>query len=305
MFLNCHTYYSLKYGTLSPTQLVETAAQLGIKTLTLTDINNTSCSHTFVTACKKHGIKPVLGIEFREDPEREVLPDGHPGVHKELYYIGIAKNREGGITKLRENEYVGIRPTEVNHLFSSYLKDHQEKLVVLSPISFLDDDGFRIHKLLRCIDLNIIIGNLKPEHCANASERFYQEEELRTLFERYPRIIENTEKLLASCHVELPSSFLNNRQTFTGTKHDDMTLLNKLAINGCKRRYGDRNRKAMQRTLRELKVIDELGFSPYFLITWDIIRYAQTAGYHHVGRGSGANSIVAYNLFITEFAPRF
>ena len=82
-----------------------------------------------------------------------------------------------------------------------------------------------------------------------------------------------------------------------------MTLLNKLAVNGCVRRYGDRNRKAMERTLRELKVIDELGFSPYFLITWDIIRYAQTAGYHHVGRGSGANSIVAFNLFITDVDP--
>ncbi len=340
MFLNCHTYYSLKYGTLSPAQLVEEAAQRGIKTLALTDINNTSCSHAFVSACKKHGIKPVLGIEFREDPERDVLPDGHPGVHKELYYLGIAKNREGwrelndlltesslnrsvlpkiapplknayiiykklpkGITKLRENEYVGIRPTEVNHLFSSYLKDHQEKLVIMAPLTFLNDDGFKVHKLLRCIDLNIIIGNLKPEYCANASERFYTEDELRAIFERYPRIIANTEKLLASCHTELPSSFLNNRRTFTGSKHDDMTLLNKLAINGCKRRYGDRNNKAMKRTMRELKVIDELGFSPYFLITWDIIRYAQTAGYHHVGRGSGANSIVAFNLFITDVDP--
>jgi DNA polymerase-3 subunit alpha len=52
-----------------------------------------------------------------------------------------------------------------------------------------------------------------------------------------------------------------------------------------------------------LKVIEELDFAAYFLITWDIIRYAQTAGYYHVGRGSGANSIVAYCLFITDVDP--
>ncbi|HMQ07703.1 MAG TPA: DNA polymerase III subunit alpha, partial [Saprospiraceae bacterium] len=69
------------------------------------------------------------------------------------------------------------------------------------------------------------------------------------------------------------------------------------------RRYGNDHPNAMDRTLRELKVIENLGFASYFLITWDIVRYAQSAGYHHVGRGSGANSIVAYNLFITDVDP--
>ena len=50
-------------------------------------------------------------------------------------------------------------------------------------------------------------------------------------------------------------------------------------------------------------MIKQLGFSPYFLITWDILRYAQTKGFHHVGRGSGANSIIAYCLKITDVDP--
>ena len=81
MFLNNHTYYSLKYGTLSPKQLVAAAATLGIKSLVLTDINNCSCAYQFILECEKHKIKPVLGIEFRRD-------------HRFLY-TGIAKNREG------------------------------------------------------------------------------------------------------------------------------------------------------------------------------------------------------------------
>ena len=80
-------------------------------------------------------------------------------------------------------------------------------------------------------------------------------------------------------------------------------MLSKLAINGFKRRYGEKNKAAADRVERELKVIDEMRFAPYFLITWDIVRYAQSAGYHHVGRGSGANSIVAFCLYITDVDP--
>ncbi len=54
---------------------------------------------------------------------------------------------------------------------------------------------------------------------------------------------------------------------------------------------------------KELRIIDEMGFTAYFLITWDMIRYAQSRGFYHVGRGSGANSLVAYCLQITEVDP--
>jgi DNA polymerase-3 subunit alpha len=81
MYINNHTYYSLRYGTLSPEQLVLEANAHDLKELVLTDINNTSCSFDFVSQCKKHGIKPILGIEFRQN--------------EELLYIAIAKTNEG------------------------------------------------------------------------------------------------------------------------------------------------------------------------------------------------------------------
>ena len=320
--------------------MVAAAASIGIKRMVLTDINNTSCAYTFIKECEKHGIDPVLGIEFRKF-HREDGPSTLGGVKDgELLYIGIAKNKEGwreltalltdcsldgkqlpaeapelkncfiiyrklpkGIHHLRDYEYVGVRPTEVNKLYSSYLKDFPQKLVVFAPVTFLDEDGYKVHKLLRCIDLNIVLGKLNPKHCANASEYFYTQDQLQKIFAHYPHILKNTEELLAQCSIEMPSGMTNNRQTFTGGKEADMKLLYKLAINGCIRRYGEENKAAMKRTLKEIKVIDKLGFAAYFLITWDIVRYAQTAGYHHVGRGSGANSIVAYNLYITDVDP--
>jgi error-prone DNA polymerase len=68
-------------------------------------------------------------------------------------------------------------------------------------------------------------------------------------------------------------------------------------------RYGAKNKKAKERVIKELKIINELDFNAYFLITWDIIRYAQSQGFFYIGRGSGANSIVAYCLQITDVDP--
>lgn len=326
MYLNCHTYYSLRYGTIPPEGLPALAKVAGAKALVLTDINNTSCAFQFVTACRQEDIKPILGIEFREG--------------RELLYVGIARNDEGwrelcslltesslsgeplpreapelqhcyiiyrklpkGVELLRPYEYAGVRPEEVNHLYSSYLRNYPDKLVAFCPVTFADEDGFKTHKLLRCIDLNIVISKLDPRDCAKSGEVFHSLSQLEDAFSRYPSIQRNTQAILDDCHTEMEASFLHNRRTFTGDEEDDFKLLTKLAVSGCERRYGPRHKKALDRTHRELKVIRQMGFCAYFLITWDIVRYAHSVGYFHVGRGSGANSIVAYNLDITDVDP--
>jgi error-prone DNA polymerase len=80
-------------------------------------------------------------------------------------------------------------------------------------------------------------------------------------------------------------------------------LLTTLAQEGMIWRYGENNADANARVKKELKVIDELGFSGYFLITWDIVQYSTSQGFLHIGRGSGANSIIAYCLGITDICP--
>jgi DNA polymerase-3 subunit alpha len=81
MYLNCHSYFSLCYGTLSVERLVEEASRKGIRAMALTDINNSTGILDFVQECTRVGIKPLAGIEFRngQDP----------------LYIGIARNNEG------------------------------------------------------------------------------------------------------------------------------------------------------------------------------------------------------------------
>ncbi|MEM6723738.1 MAG: PHP domain-containing protein, partial [Bacteroidota bacterium] len=326
MYLNTHTYYSLRYGTLSPKQLVEAAKERGITCLALTDINNTSVSFEFVQQCQSAGIKPVLGIEFRK-------------AHR-LLYIALARNTEGfrrlcqflsdhsldgidlpdlppamedvffilpklikPIERFRENEFLGVRPEHVNLLFKSEVRKHPHKLVAWRPVTFLDSTGYSTHQLLRAIDLNVVLSKLGPKDQAKANERLESPEGTEKYYAPYPALINNAYALLDQCSIQFDQGMHLNRQTFTSSKKDDMKLLTKLSVNGCHRRYGPNHKKAMERLKKELKVIDRLKFVPYFLITWDIVRYAQTTGYHYVGRGSGANSIVAYCLDITNVDP--
>ncbi len=311
---------------MSPTELVCMAQKFGLKELVLTDINNTSCSIEFINACKKAGIKPILGIEFRKE--------------NEFLYIGIAKNREGWrqlnsfysmhqldgkplpsvapdmpdtyiiyprlikpMKLFGKNEFLGIRPQHVNRIYNSKIKNHIDKLVVLNPVVFKDADDLITHKLMRCIDLNIVAGKLVKKDYANESAFMIDPNSLKQTYKIYSKIIENTEMILSNCSIDLEVGHQINRRTFTGSKDGDFELLQKLAMDGCRKRYGMSNRKAIQRIEKELIVIRKQDFSAYFLITWDIIRYAQSCGFHHVGRGSGANSIVAFCLEITDVDP--
>ena len=96
---------------------------------------------------------------------------------------------------------------------------------------------------------------------------------------------------------------VKNKETFTGNRYNDKQLLHKYCIDGFSRRYGRQDRVATERIQRELEIIENLRFSSYFLITDEICRYARGRNFHYVGRGSGANSAVAYCLGITDVDP--
>ena len=73
MYLNCHTYYSLRYGTFSEIELLELAKENNIKSIALTDINNTSACMNFIQQAKKYNIKPVIGVDFRNGNSQQFV----------------------------------------------------------------------------------------------------------------------------------------------------------------------------------------------------------------------------------------
>ncbi len=324
-YLNAHSYYSLRYGTFSIDNLVEEAAKRKVEAMALTDINNSSGMIDFVKACKTQSIKPIAGMEFRDgdellftgialnnrgfrelneymsainlkEKEQQVLAPGFNHVYV-IYPFGKSIPR-----KLKENEFIGVKPAQVHKLIAATKKD-LKKMVIQQPVTFADERTFYLHKNLRAIDHNILLSHLKPEMHASADEHFLTPGTLQETFIQYPQIIENTQRLIDGCEIDFDFDSVKNKANFTGSRYDDKILLQKLAYDGLKYRYSKKNKLAEKRVKNELAVIDKLGFSAYFLITWDIIRYSMSRGFYHVGRGSGANSVVAYCLRITDVDP--
>jgi len=350
MYLNNHSYYSLRYGTMAVETLVEEAAGLGIEVLALTDINNSMGMVDFVKACNGQGIHPIAGIEYRNrdsylytgiarNPNgfRELndflsyhnetglsLPERAPPL-EDVWFIydfdvnpwqvhgkasrGQRGHREaagGRISKgrkMRDRELICVRPGEVNKILTSRWRSDRSRLIVRHPVTFLHQKDHALHRHLRAIDHNILLSQLKPDQVARQSEVLLSPDLLRCAYEDYAEIWRNSERVVKDCWMDFDFTTVKNKRTFTGTHHDDKILLEKLAMEGMEYRYGLRNREALKRIRHELEIIDRLGFSSYFLITWDVIRYSMSRGFYHVGRGSGANSIVAYCLRITDVDP--
>ncbi|RYG25516.1 MAG: DNA polymerase III subunit alpha, partial [Chitinophagaceae bacterium] len=176
----------------------------------------------------------------------------------------------------------------------------RSKLVALQPVFVADKIEYRLHEYLRGIDLNTLLTMVEPLDKCRATDRFLKAGEMEAKFAKHSFILDNTRAMMNACEMDYPLGRINlNRKTFTGSKKDDKALLEKLAMKGMVYRYGNKNKEAMAKVKHELKVIVDLDFCAYFLITWDIIKYAKDQGYYHVGRGSGANSTVAYCLCIT------
>src|SRR5690606_99938 len=117
-------------------------------------------------------------------------------------------------TDLKDNEYIGIRPHEVNK-FVVAPKKHWENYVVLQPVSFKRQD-FQLHKQLRAIDNNILISQLEQTQVAREDEVFISREKLLELYSPVPKLIENTNRLLSECSFDFDFKSTKNRKTFTG-----------------------------------------------------------------------------------------
>ena len=162
---------------------------------------------------------------------------------------------------------------------------------------------YNAHRLLRAIDKNIVISKQQPEDIAGRHENFIQPSQLLHKFSQYPAIITNTLQLLDKCSIDMEFGKDKTKKQYSASREDDRILLEKFALEGMRVRYGIKNKKAEDRVKKELKIIHEQGFNAYFLITCDIIRYARNRQFFYVGRGSGANSIIAYCLNITDVDP--
>lgn len=324
MLLNLHSYYSLRYGTLSLEELLTGMLTNGYDTAVLTDINNSSASLDLIRLAQIRGLNVLAGMEFREgnklcfvaiarnergfkeindyrtwlNMEKRAVPEQAPEF-ADVFIIYPFDRLE--IVSLRDYEFIGIRPSERSQaiLLQKRLLD---RCVILAPVSFHSED-YTLHRQLRSIDNNLLISQLEPEQVALPDEVFISKAKLMQLFAELPQVLVNTNRLLSQCTFTFDFTVVKNKATFTGNRYNDKQLLYKYTMDGLSKRYAKNDKQAIERIQRELDIIENLSFSSYFLITDDICRYARGRDFHYVGRGSGANSAVAYCLGITDVDP--
>lgn len=338
MLLNCHTYFSFHYGLLSVEELLSSAQRQGIRKLALTDINNTSAVLDFIRLAPNYGVEPVVGVEFRSnhrahyigiarnnegfhelnvflthclrhgthiEPEIPEVPPYSVNIDWVVPFTDEALQRitAAMTTKNRFLFHIGVRPDRLAKWRLSKWRMEESRAVALWPVTFRDPADSDPHRILTAIGNNSLLSRVDDTVLASWYEVMPSPERLRNAFREAPFMVDNAERLMAEAGIAFDYRESKNKLTFSGSKSLDRDMLRRETLLGMRERYGSSSGMVMERVEKELSMINELGFAPYFLINWDIVKYARHSGYFYVGRGSGANSIVAFCLRITDVDP--
>ena len=278
------------------------------------------------------GIKPLLGIDFRNGVEHcflgiaknnegyqelnaflsdhlhkaKKLPAIAPAFEHAYVVYPFERVLQNEQQQFASHEFIGISIADLRRLRFSRLIHLKDKLVIQQPVTFRSKRDFNAHRLLRAIDNNTLLSKLSTMEQASEEERMFSIENLMKAFSEHTYILENTERLLNSCSIHFDFSEgrkPQNLKNYNKTKEEDEEMIERLCQEGLPRRFREVGDAVEKRLEKELGLIKQMNFVSYFLINWDIVSYARKQGFFYVGRGSGANSIVAYLLYITDVDP--
>ena len=335
--LHIHSNHSLLEGTATIRDLVGRAVERGMKALALTDTGGLYGAIPFYQTAKEAGLKPILGVELEgtvllarnregyaelcrtvtEYQLEELFDLVEHGVSENLFVLTAdrrlmkALRERGGEPLVAVTHYGCGRGPLAHPTRSRYdagrLVAFAHRLglrpVAVNPVYFLELDHARIHRVVSAIRLNTTIDRLDPNRIAHPQAWFRSPNAMARLYADWPETLRNTEWVAERCNLELrlgeplfPEFDLPEGETA-------FSCLWKRAFAGVMRRYKPLTPPIMDRLRYELDIIRRLGFAAYFLIVWDIVNYAKRHGIPIVGRGSAANSLVAYALGITRADP--
>ncbi|HEX3736733.1 MAG TPA: DNA polymerase III subunit alpha [Solirubrobacterales bacterium] len=230
-------------------------------------------------------------VEEREGDARAHLDDLIQAFGPDQVYMEVQKN---GI----------VEQDKANQGIVSFAKELGRPLVATADVHYLRREDFDNHAALLCVQTK---STLEAPKMSFDTNEFYikSSEEMHEAFAEWPEAVPNSLEIAARCSldIELGSLLLPRYPTETGEEPEEM--LRRIADEGLRARYGDPPpAEAVERLDFELGVIEEMGFSSYFLIVWDFVTWAKQNGIAvGPGRGSAAGSIVSYVLRITDLDP--
>lgn len=371
--LHLHTEFSLLDGACRIEPLVLRAKELGMTSLAITDHGNMYGAVDFYKACKKHGIKPIIGCEAYVAPrtrfDREKVLDkeynhlillcenetGYKNLIKlvslsytEGYYYKprvdhdiLEKYHEGIICLsaclageipqlLLAKDYEGAKNTalwyrdvfgEDNYFLE--IQDHGIKeqqtvkegilrlsretgipVVATNDVHYINQQDSKIQQVLICIATNHILG--EDTGLEFHSEEFYlkSEQEMREVFPEIPEAIDNTARIAERCNFdfEFGQTKLPYFEIDEDISHFD--YFKRCCYEGLHKRYGNPPDAYKERLEYELETVNKMGYTDYYLIVADFVSFAKKSGIPvGPGRGSGAGSLAAYCMGITDLDP--
>ncbi|MFH0733946.1 MAG: hypothetical protein V1773_05530 [bacterium] len=185
----------------------------------------------------------------------------------------------------------------------NFAKSKNLPIVASHPAYFLTSNDFLLHKAVTAIRLNKTIENLTTDDIVDEEYYLKLPEEHRSVWKSIPEAVWNADYIAQNCNVNMEFNKYKFPYFQLHSEETAFSYLWKISFSGLAEKYQPITEKAVKRLQYELEVIDELGFSDYFLIVWDIIREARTRRMMNIGRGSAANSLVAYCLGFTQVDP--
>ncbi|MHC4125579.1 MAG: DNA polymerase III subunit alpha, partial [Planctomycetota bacterium] len=207
--------------------------------------------------------------------------------------------REEERSQIKENR---IEAEQVNHALIDLAEKMGLPMVVTNDVHFLAEDDYHAHNCLCCISTGKNADD--PTRMIYPKDVYLRTaEQMRQLFPKIPQASDNTLAIAERCNVELD---FKNRHAPSFKPPENITTekyLTKLVYTGAEKRYGKITDQIKARIDRELEVIESKGFSSYFLINWDLCRYAHENDIPVGARGSGVGTIVGYCLGLCNVDP--
>jgi len=371
--LHNHTAYSLLDGASKIDELIKRAKELNMPAMAITDHGVMYGVVEFYKACKKNGVKPIVGCEVYVAPRSRF--DRQPGVDDSAYHLVLLVKNETGYRNLSKLESLAslegfyYKPRVDRELLEQYheglialsgciagevaqriLEDNidaaREAAIWYRDLFGAENYYFEVqnHGMHEQIQVNYYLNQLSEELgvplvATNDNHYVYREDdktqdvmlciqtgktmddanrlrfegsefylksydEMQQALGDYPESLRNTLKIAEQCNFDF--TFGENHMPIFDVPEGYTldTYLEALCREEIEKRYQPVTDEMIQRLEYELGVIKQMGYSGYFLIVWDFIRYAREQGiYVGPGRGSAAGSIVAYVLRITDIDP--
>jgi DNA polymerase-3 subunit alpha/error-prone DNA polymerase len=307
---------------------MDKAASFGVKTVSICDLNNFYGVHSFLEEAKERGIRPIIGTALTKNNEKkpvycfaknragfgrlcEILTERNRD--KEGFDpLPFLKENSGGLVLASSDEaalfnlagrvkrlYAAITPTDVGAV--SHCRKLNIPLAFIDNSLFLEAEDFTVHKVLRAIALLKTTGSLTQTDTAEKERILRPAKELNRLLMSWPEAAKGSAEIAEVCQFNtLFDGFI-----FPSYGEDPGAELRKRVHAGAHLRYKTLDDITIKRIEYELSIIENAGFSPYFLRMDDIVKMAKSVNGadRTCGRGSGAASIVSYSLGITNVDP--